>query len=238
MREDQRDELDSTMWRPDEISRVTRPRKEAGVIYDKLATWYHLLIDRLEHGCSKVGFTKLKVREGESVLEVGFGVGSSIVAMAEAVGSCGKLVGIDLSKRMVATARARVSSAGLSSRVELIRSDAVDVPFQDNTFDAVFMSYVLELFDTPEIPIVLSECLRLLRPEGRICVVALSKEGRKSLAKRLYELGHRFLPRYLDCRPIYALRSLEAAGFNIENIELCSLFGLDVEIILASKPAG
>jgi demethylmenaquinone methyltransferase/2-methoxy-6-polyprenyl-1,4-benzoquinol methylase len=51
--------------------------------------------------------------------------------------------------------------------------------------DAVFMSVTLELFDTPEITKVLVECLRVLRPEGRILVAGMSKEGEDGIILHL-----------------------------------------------------
>ena len=53
---------------------------------------------------------------------------------------------------MMRVAEKRLARAGLSERVELRRGDATELPFEDNRFDASFMSFTLELFDTPTYP--------------------------------------------------------------------------------------
>jgi len=218
-----------------EISRVTRSKKEAQATYDRISGWYDLLEGIWEKKSRDVGLRKLGAKEGEIVLEIGFGTGHGILALAQSVGDSGRAYGIDLSSRMRDITRARVGEVGLSEIVELRFGDAVQLSFEAEFFDAIFMSFTLELFDTPEIPKVLQECQRVLRSGGRICVVSLSKTGESSWMRKLYEWGHRKLPKLLDCRPIFVQKLLEDTGFQILDATQMSMWGLPVEVVLASK---
>jgi len=183
------------------------------------------------------GVRKLDVRNGERVLEIGFGTGHCIQSIAQSVGDSGKVYGMDISEGMLTLTRDRVQRAGLSGRVELALGDAVSLPFEAGFFDAVFMSFTLELFDTPDIPLVLAECMRVVKAGGRICVVASSKEGKEGkLAVRFYEWAHRKLPAHVDCRPIFPQRSLVEAGFHLLGVSQVSRCGLAAEIVVAVKP--
>ena len=218
------------------ISRVVRSKEEAKTSYDKLSRWYDLLVGRSEKKFRDKGLDLLDVQEGETVLEIGFGTGHCTLALAQSVGSTGKVYGIDISEGMLDITASRIEDAGLSGRVELQLGDAVNLPFPDDFFDEVFMSFTLELFDTPEIPIVLQQCQRVLKNGGRICVVSMSKEGKSGSMLRLYEWGHKKLPYYIDCRPIFVKRFLENADFHIRKTCTIRLWGLPVEIALADKP--
>jgi len=218
-----------------DISRVTRSREQAEASYSRLSRWYDLLANSSERKARELGLRMLGARDGEIVLEIGSGSGHGLVALARSVGPSGRVHGIDLSPGMLGIAEARVRSAGLADRVDLRRGDATMLPFEDGFFDAVFMSFVLELFDTPEIPMVLGECRRVLRPGGRLSVVALSRKGKPGLALKLYEWAHRTFPALCDCRPIYPQRSLVNAGFQLLAMAEESMWGLPVEVILARK---
>jgi demethylmenaquinone methyltransferase/2-methoxy-6-polyprenyl-1,4-benzoquinol methylase len=179
---------------------------------------------------------KLSAQPGEKILEIGFGTGHCLVSLAKAVGSTGRIIGLDISDGMLAIARERLKDEGLDARVDLHLGDAASLSFiQANSLDGIFMSFTLELFDNPEIPRVLQECHRILKPGGRLAVVSMTKTNPPNVPVRLYEWFHEHMPEYADCRPIFVRQALEENGFKLQNVCVSSMWGLPVEIVLGKK---
>lgn len=216
------------------MERVTRSAQAARASYNAMSRWYDWLADPSERPFRQRGLSMLALRPGDRVLEIGFGTGHALVAIARTVGEQGRVVGIDISDGMARIAAERVAEAGLSDHVELCLADGARCCFAPSAFTAIFISFTLELFDTPVIPTVLAQCRRMLDPGGRISVVALVKEASgESLAVRLYEWFHRRLPRWIDCRPITLRRLLVESGFSLVRSERRAMWGLPVGIVLA-----
>jgi demethylmenaquinone methyltransferase/2-methoxy-6-polyprenyl-1,4-benzoquinol methylase len=218
-----------------DILPVPRSKEEAKRFYDRISRVYDYLTGAFERKYAEMAVERLSVEEGETVLEIGFGPGHCLKRLAESVGKTGKAYGVDISSGMLEVTRRSLDKVQLMDRVELYCGDATSLPYGDNTFDAVFMSFTLELFDTPEIPRLLEEVKRVLKPGGRIGVISMSKENGESLLLRLYEWAHRKWPKYVDCRPIYLEQSLRDSGYEIRKEEKIELFGLPGEIVIAVK---
>jgi ubiquinone/menaquinone biosynthesis C-methylase UbiE len=216
------------------VLRVLQSRDQTRAYYNKISPFYDLLSERSEAPMRKAGLDLLKAGAGERILEIGFGTGHTLAALAQAVGPQGKVFGIDLSDRMVKLAREHLANSGMLDRVGLRCGDAVRLPYSADMMDALFMSFTLELFDTPEIPLVLSECKRVLRPEGRIVVVGMSREGDREPLLSAFEWTHKHFPNFLDCRPIYVRKAMEDAGFKIQKV-LKKHMWIPVEIVLGMK---
>jgi len=198
--------------------------------YDRMSRWYDLFASS-EQKFTQFGLQLLGVRTGERVLEIGFGTGHSLLEFAQQVGEAGLVTGVELSPGMIAVARKRMQTKVPERSVEMIQGDGTLLPFSSNSLDVAFLSFTLELFGDDEIPIVLDECHRILKPEGRLGVVSLAK--RDVLACRLYAWGHERWPVLLDCRPIELRKSLETGGFRIQAAKVKTMWGLPVEIALA-----
>ena len=211
---------------------MTVSRDKTRQNYDRLSRWYDLFAGS-EKKFMETGLQLLAVQAGERILEIGFGTGHALVTIAQQVGKSGLAVGIELSPGMIAVARKRFQAAGPADSASMVRGDGTHLPLLPHIFDAIFLSFTVELFSEAEIPILLRECCRVLKPDGRLSVVSLAK--RDTLACRVYEWGHDRWPTLLDCRPIELSKILEAVGFHVQDAMVQTMWGLPVEIVLG-KP--
>ncbi len=219
-----------------EISRVLRSKQQAMMAYDRLSHWYDWLASSSERPLAEIGLKKVRVCTGETALEIGFGTGHALLALAEAVGDSGRVHGIDISRGMILVARERLARTAQSHHIVLEQGDAAYLPFGSESFHAVFISFALELFDTPEIAAVLAECHRVLKADGQIIVVAMARDEKENLPQRIYEWFHRYVPAYVDCRPIFVQSALSLSGFQIQDVTRKWMWGLPVDICVARKP--
>jgi arsenite methyltransferase len=112
-------------------------------------------------------FEALAPRTGEAVLEIGCGGGAYLRDMALAVGETGRACGIDISAEQIEQARELCADAPAA---ELHVASALELPFEDGTFDAAFSVQVLEYIDA--VDDVLAETARVLKPGGRFVHLA------------------------------------------------------------------
>jgi ubiquinone/menaquinone biosynthesis C-methylase UbiE len=216
------------------VLRVLQTKDQTREFYNKISRVYDLLSERSEAAMRRAGLALLNARAGENILEIGCGTGHSLAALAKAVGARGKVFGLDLSDKMLKLAKANLAKARVLDRARLRCGDAARLPYTSGSMDGVFLSFTLELFDTPEIPKVLRECQRVLRPGGRIVVVGMSKDARHDPLIGVFEWTHKHFPNFLDCRPIYVREALEKSGFKIQKA-LKKHMWIPVEIVLGTK---
>lgn len=107
------------------------------------------------------------MKTGAHLLDIGCGPGDDVRALAQMVGSTGRVVGVDNSEAMIAEARKRAE--GLNLPVEYSVGDAHHLDFADNTFDGCRAERVFQHVENPGQ--VLLEMVRVACPGGRIVVL-------------------------------------------------------------------
>lgn len=205
--------------------------------YDRISHAYDLIADGGEHVARERGLERLGVQAGESVLEIGFGTGHSLVALAKSVGESGTVTGIDISSGMRDVSLKRLQTAGYEDQVNLLVGETPPLPFDDDSFDVISMSFTLELFPSDLIQVVLAECKRVLKPGGRLGVVSMAtvaKGDKESALERTYIWMHTHFPHIVDCQPIALENLVVEAGFTIATQERIKLFTMPVAIVVAT----
>ena len=122
--------------------------------YDKVFQWFFVPRHR-------EAVRRLALQAGERVADVGCGTGLSLGEYPAGV----NVVGVDLSEDMLALARRRTPRA----RVDLVRADAMRLPFPDGAFDATLCAFVISVVSDP--PALAAELARITRPGGRVFIL-------------------------------------------------------------------
>ena len=84
-----------------------------------------------------------------------------------------KIIGVDISEGMLSVGREKLIKKNLTDKIELISGDSEVLPFEDNFFDAVIVSFGVRNFENLEKG--LSDMLRVLKPGGKVVILEFSK---------------------------------------------------------------
>lgn len=139
------------------------------VDHPRVRAWLEIR-EALERQLAPLGaaaIAALRPQPGERVLDVGCGIGGTPLALAQAVGPDGRVVGFDLLEAAVAVMR---GEPDLPANLTFERGDAQTYPFEAGAFDGVYSRFGLAFFDDPAA--AFANLRRALRPGGRLAFVS------------------------------------------------------------------
>jgi phosphatidylethanolamine/phosphatidyl-N-methylethanolamine N-methyltransferase len=145
-------------------------------VYAKLTPFYDILFGPILQPGRVKAMTRMQLRPGDRVLEVGAGTGINAPLSPR---NC-EVTAIDLSAPMLDRARERVRRHGLRN-IRLFEMDAAHLTFADNSFDSVYAPYTISV--VPDPVRVALEMKRACRPGGRIVILNHFRSGHPLLSR-------------------------------------------------------
>lgn len=130
----------------------------------------------------------LKPFQPKTILDVATGTGDfAFEAMAL---KPDKITGVDISEGMLAVGKKKVAAGGLTDTIELVYGDSENLPFPDNSYDAVIVAFGVRNFENLDKG--LGEIHRVIKPGGHIVVLEFSKPSATPM-KQLYQFYFRYI---------------------------------------------
>ncbi|RIA08737.1 demethylmenaquinone methyltransferase/2-methoxy-6-polyprenyl-1,4-benzoquinol methylase [Flavobacteriaceae bacterium MAR_2010_72] len=124
----------------------------------------------------------------ENILDIATGTGDLAIHLAKTQAK--DIIGLDISEGMLEVGRKKVANKHLDETIKLIVGDSENLPFSDNTFDAITVAFGVRNFENLEKG--LSEILRVLKPNGLFVILETSVPE-----KTPYKQGYKFYTKYI-----------------------------------------
>lgn len=169
-------------------------KEQVAAMFDNISAKYDFLNHFLSLGIDKSWRKKaiklLQANQPKVILDVATGTGDFAIEALKL--NPEKVIGIDISKGMLAKGLEKVKKRNLDERIELIYGDSENIPFEENHFDAITVAFGVRNFENLEQG--LSEIKRVLKPGGKAMILEFSKP-KKFPIKQVYNFYfHRLLP--------------------------------------------
>jgi len=209
---------------------------DAKRFYDRFGAWQDAqLYERpaLRYLAAHSDFEK-----ASAIVELGCGTGRFAQSLlSEHLADAATYAGIDISTTMIGIAQKRLAKWSNRATVRQVDGTA-RLPFEENRFDRFVATYVLDLFPESAIHQVLNEAHRVLRTNGKLCIVT-STEGATPISRivgTLWKCLYAFSPRLVGgCRPLRISGLLQRTAWNIEDTCVVCSGGICSEIVIASS---
>jgi len=145
---------------------IAKLYKKRAKNYDISANLYYLIGIR-EYAYREMAVKALKLKQGDTVVELGCGTGLNFRLLRERVGSEGKIIGVDLTPEMLSAAKKRIEHNRWKN-IELVRSDAGAYTFPEHV-DGIISTFAITLM--PECDKIIKKGAAALSPGKRLVVL-------------------------------------------------------------------
>ncbi|SFE91387.1 demethylmenaquinone methyltransferase / 2-methoxy-6-polyprenyl-1,4-benzoquinol methylase [Paenibacillus algorifonticola] len=164
-------------------------------VFENIAPKYDLMNDllsfRRHKAWRKFTMRKMNVQRGQTALDLCCGTCDWTISLAQASES-GAISGLDFSQNMLNVGQQKVKQLSLDKQITLVQGNAMQLPYEDNSFDYVTIGFGLR--NVPDYLQVLKEMRRVVKPGGQVVCLELSKPGWQPFKALYYLYFERILP--------------------------------------------
>jgi demethylmenaquinone methyltransferase / 2-methoxy-6-polyprenyl-1,4-benzoquinol methylase len=159
--------------------------KRVAEVFHSVADKYDVMNDLMSFGIhriwKKITIEYSSVRKGQKVLDLAGGTGDLTAKFSQLVGDDGLVVLADINESMLKVGRDKLRDKGLFKNIEYVQANAEELPFADNYFDCITISFGLRNVTDKEK--ALRSMWRVLKPGGRLLILEFSKPQYQVLNK-------------------------------------------------------
>lgn len=159
--------------------------KRVADVFHSVADKYDVMNDLMSFGIhriwKKITIEYSSVRKGQKVLDLAGGTGDLTAKFSQLVGDNGLVVLADINESMLKVGRDKLRDKGLFKNIEYVQANAEELPFADNYFDCITISFGLR--NVTDKDRALRSMWRVLKPGGRLLILEFSKPQYKILNK-------------------------------------------------------
>ena len=172
-------------------------KKQVEKMFDNISGKYdflnHFLSFGIDHIWRRKTINLIAEKNPAFILDVATGTGDLAFAAEKKI-KVKKIIGLDISNGMLEVGREKIKKKSLQNKLEFIQGDSENLPFENDFFDAVMVSFGVRNFEN--LTKGLNEIKRVLKPSGGIYILEFSKP-KKFPIKQLFSFYSKFILPYL-----------------------------------------
>jgi ubiquinone/menaquinone biosynthesis C-methylase UbiE len=198
--------------------------------YDRIGSRYDWF-EFYEGQAKERAHEALELSDGLQILSVGVGTGKDLAQIIASISPDGIAHGLDISPVMLHLTQERTAAP-------VCQADARQLPYASQSFDRLYAAYVLDLLPVADLPDLIDDFFRVLKPGGRMVITALTEgvdlpsQALVAAWKGIFAISPTLCG---GCRPLELLDIVRAARFKQVEREVIVQLGVPSEIIIATK---
>ncbi|MFQ6089006.1 MAG: class I SAM-dependent methyltransferase [Candidatus Methanofastidiosia archaeon] len=172
----------------------------------------------------------VELKDGDKILDVGVGTGIVTINLLKECKKDVRVVGVDISEKQLEIAERNLKKENLEDKIELRAADASKLPFDDNSFDFVLSTGMIEHLcmhgDLKRVKPVVREMVRVLKPRRKLFILTVSDRFWGKVTAFMWQMGYYSEDDVGDMMENAGLKDVEILSFDVKGLRFPKSAGI------------